>query len=43
MGDSDGEVSGNIFDLPQSEPNLWYAVEYMSLIHIFWSTTSPFP
>ena len=28
MGDSDGEVSGNIFDLPQSEPNLWYAVEY---------------
>lgn len=28
MGDSDGEVSGNIFDLPQSKPNLWYAVEY---------------
>lgn len=28
QGDSNGEVSGSIFDLPQSGPNLWYAVEY---------------
>lgn len=28
QGDSNGEVSSSIFDLPQSGPNLWYAVEY---------------